>query len=306
MDARRHLNQIAASQHSLVTLAQALGAGLSLGQIRHKASTGEWAVARPRVYAVAGVPASWVQAVAAAALSLEPRAWVSHATAGQLWAYPGVQGEEIDVLVDSDRRVRMAGVRSHRSHALFTADLTHHRRMPVTSPERTLVDLSATVSESALGRILDDGLRRRLIRLERLRTCVGRLSKSPGRRPAVIDDLLAARWPGYDPGDSDLETRVLRALVGAGLPVPVQQHRVRLGGRVIRIDLAYPELKLAIELDGWEFHRTRSAFDDDRARANGLVVGGWTVIRFTSRSTDAEIVACVAAALAQCGRFGAA
>jgi very-short-patch-repair endonuclease len=306
MDVRRHLNQIAASQHALITLDQARSAGLSLGQVRHRTSTGEWLVVRPRVYAVAGVPPTWAQAVAAAALSLQPAAWASHTTAARLWGFPGVTGDEIDVLVDLERRVRMAGVCSHRSRALFSADLTRHARIPLTSPERTLVDLSATVPEPALGQILDDALRRRLIRLERLRTCVGRLAKSPGRRPAVVHCLLAARLPGYDPGDSDLETRVLRTLVAAGLPAPVQQHRVRLNGRTIRIDLAYPTCRIAIELDGWDCHRTRSAFDNDRARANALVLAGWVLLRFTSRSTDAEIVATVAAALAESGRFGAA
>lgn len=306
MDVRRRLNQITASQHSLIRLDQAIGAGLSRSQIRHKASTGEWLAVRPRVYAVAGAPSTWAQAVGAAALSLQPRAWLSHATAGQLWSFSGVRAQEIDVLVDLDRRVRMSGVRTHRSCALFTADLSRHLRLPVTSPERTLVDLSATLDALSLGRVLDDALRRRLIRLDRLRTCVGRLGKSPGRRPAIIHDLLAARLPGYDPGDSDLETRVLRALVAAGLPVPVQQYRVRLGRRTYRIDLAYVPERIAIEPDGWDSHRTRSAFDADRARANALVLDGWTLLRFTSRSTDPEIVTCVDTALAESGRFGAA
>ena len=107
--------------------------------------------------------------------------------------------------------------------------------------------------------------------------------------------LLGERLPGYDPGDSDLETRVLRLLVASGFLPPVQQHRLRLGSRTIRIDLAYPEDRLAIELDGWDHHRTRTAFDDDRARANLLVASGWSVVRFTSRSSDAEIIACTRA-----------
>lgn len=306
MDVRRELNRIAVAQHSLITLDQAVRAGMTIAQVRHKVESGEWVVLRRRVYAVAGAPATWAQAVAATAYALEPRAWVSHATAGRLWGFvvPDVQG--VDVLVDLQRRVKMAGVRSHRTGALFTADLSCHRRIPVTTPERTLVDLSGAVPAATLAKMVDDGLRRRLVRLQRLSTCVARLAKSPGRRPAVIQELLAERLPGYDPGDSDLETRVLRALVAGGLVAPVQQHRVRLGKRTLRIDLAYPVAKLAIELDGWEFHSSRTAFDDDRARANALVAAGWTLLRFTSRSTDADIVACVRAALRESGYFGAA
>lgn len=98
---------------------------------------------------------------------------------------------------------------------------------------------------------------------------------------------------------------MLRVLVAAGLDAPVQQYRVRLAGRSFRLDLAYPAAKLAIELDGWAFHSSRSAFDADRARANAFVAAGWTLLRFTSRSTGAEVAACVLAALGESGRFGA-
>ncbi|MDQ4132342.1 MAG: endonuclease domain-containing protein [Actinomycetota bacterium] len=139
-------------------------------------------------------------------------------------------------------------------------------------------------------------VQRRILRLDVLRRCTGRLVGALGRRPRAIDDLLAARLPGYDPGDSDLETRVLRLVAASALDLPVQQYRVRLAGRTYRIDLAYPDIKLAVELDGWDAHRSRSAFEHDRARANALVVAGWTVIPFTSRFTDAEILDCIAAA----------
>jgi very-short-patch-repair endonuclease len=295
-------NQIACRQHALITSDQALAAGLSPSQIRRRLRSGEWVVARPRVYALGGAPPTWTQAVAAVALSAQPGAWISHRTAAVLWALPGVDGDVIEVVTGPDRRVRLDGVRGHRSGALFTADLTRRHGIPLTSPARTLVDLSSVLSEHRLGAALDHALRARLLRLETLSRCVARLGEAPGRRLTPIQTLLAERVPGYDPGDSDLETRVLRVLVAAGLPAPVQQHRIRIGGRTIRIDLAYPDRRLAIELDGWENHGTRTAFDDDRARANLLVAHGWRLVRFTSRSTDAEIVACLRAF----GQLGAA
>jgi very-short-patch-repair endonuclease len=72
------------------------------------------------------------------------------------------------------------------------------------------------------------------------------------------------------------------------------------------IDLAYPELKLAIEADGWDAHRSRTAFDSDRARENDLVALGWRVLRFTSRSEPGEIARVVASVLAQLSREPAA
>ncbi|MDQ4070320.1 MAG: type IV toxin-antitoxin system AbiEi family antitoxin domain-containing protein [Actinomycetota bacterium] len=306
MEARRALARIAAAQHGLVTGNQARIAGLTDGRARWLTRSGRWAPIRPGVYALAGSPPSRMQLLFATAVSLQPGAWLSHATAGELWGFPGVESEEVEVLTDFGRKVGLVGVRGHRSSLLFTADLTVHLRIPVTSPERTLVDLSARLTPDQLGRVLDDSLRRRLVRLERLRGCVNRLAGSPGRRSGVVHALLAERLPGYEPGDSDLETRVLRLLVKNGFPPPVQQYRVRIGGRTLRVDLAYPETRLAIELDGWEFHRTRTAFDDDRARANLLVAEGWTLVRFTSRSSDAAILDCVGKARERFGRSGAA
>jgi len=302
----RRLTRIAATQYGLVTVRQAGAAGLNAEQIRWMRRSGPWTAIRPGVYALTGAPSSWAQTVAAAVLACGPSAWASNATAGVLWSMPGVESEWIEVVTPPERRVEAVGVCGHRSSAVFTDDVTVVRRIPVTTPERTLVDLSARIEQEKLGRILDDGLRRRQIRLDRLRRCVARLAGSPGRRPASIQVLLGERLRGYDPGDSDLETRTLRLLVSRGLPPPVQQHRVRLGGRGMRIDLAYPDVALAIELDGWEHHRTRTAFDDDRARANLLVSAGWSLVRFTSRSSDDEIVDCVSAARSRFGGSGAA
>lgn len=288
-------NQIARRQHGLITLDQALSAGLTIDQVRRRHRSGEWSVARPGVYAISGAPPTWMQTVAAVALASQPQAWLSHETAGALWALPAVKDDAIHIVTGLDRRVRLAGVRGHRSGALFDADLTTMQRVPVTTPARSIVDLSARLTQRQLGSAVDDAVRRRVMSLDSFRRCVARLAEAPGRRTSVLQELLAERLPGYNPGDSDLETRVLRLLVAQGFPPPAQQHRVRIGGRTFRIDLAYPVLRLAIELDGWEFHSSRSAFDEDRTRANLLVAHGWTVVRFTSRSTDEEILSCIAA-----------
>lgn len=306
MDAHARLVSIAAAQHGLVTADQAAKAGLSREQIKWLTRGGRWSAIRPRVYALCGAPPTAVQALAAAVYAAGPRAWASHASAGLLWEMRGVEGETIEVIAPLDRKVGLAGVRAHRSGALFTRDLTVFRRIPVTSPERTLVDLSGRLSDGALARSLDEGLRRRIIRLERLRSCVGRLAGGPGRRTSAIQALLAERLPGYDPGDSDLETRTLRLVVANGFPPPVQQYRLRISGRTILLDLAHPEVMLAMELDGFEHHRSRTAFDDDRARGNLIVAAGWTLVRFTSRTPDADIIGSVQAVWDRFGRSGAA
>jgi very-short-patch-repair endonuclease len=93
-----------------------------------------------------------------------------------------------------------------------------------------------------------------------------------------------------------MEARLVRWIVGAGLPRPVQQHRVDVGGRSYRLDVAYPSLLVGIEYDGWAAHAPRSAFDRDRARQNPLEILGWLILRYTSASTREDVIGDVRAA----------
>ena len=113
-----------------------------------------------------------------------------------------------------------------------------------------------------------------------------------------VNRALGLRIPGFDPLDSDLETRVLRVIAAAGLPVPRQQYPIVLGGTEVHLDLAYPEARLAIELDGWEWHRNRSAFDDDRWRDVELVKLRWMNLRLTATMSDQTIVEVIGGVLA--------
>ncbi len=99
---------------------------------------------------------------------------------------------------------------------------------------------------------------------------------------AALRRVLARRPIGAATTESELETRFLQLVREAGLPPPVPQYVVREAGRFMaRIDLAYPERRLAIELDGYGPHRSVGAFRRDRNRQNGLALLGWTVLRFT-------------------------
>ncbi len=291
--------EVAAPQYGLAELGQLDAVGVRRHHIVSRLRRGHLERFRPGVFVVAGSPRSYEQAVLAAVLAAGSHAVASHATAAILWELPFVEALAVELTTPRPHWARMPGVRAHRTVAFLRCEHTVHRRIPVTSVARTLVDLSGSLSVPQLGRMTDRALREGKLHLDDLRKCNAGLPPAPGRRPMRIAAVLRRRLTGYEPGDSDLEVRFARAMVAGGLPEPVQQYRVNAGTRRCRIDLAYPELKLAIEIDGWEHHRTRSAFDDDRVRANDLVVAGWNLLRFTSTMTDGHAVEIVGAALSQ-------
>ena len=122
------------------------------------------------------------------------------------------------------------------------------------------------------------------------------------RRLRALRRLVDERGAGYRPGDTYWEDRLYRWIVAAGLPPPQRQCWVVVGGDRRRLDLAYPGQKIAIEFDGWDTHRLRRHFDEDRARTIELQLAGWFVLAFTSRSTPAEVADKVRRALAQRGQ----
>ncbi|MGQ0805198.1 MAG: endonuclease domain-containing protein [Actinomycetota bacterium] len=297
---------LAARQHNLVTRAQARGLGFSDLMIRWRVRTGRWRRLRRGVLAVGGAPPTFEQAVMSAVLAGGETAAASHATAAFLWGLPIDAPDRIEITTVLERRVRIEGVRAHRTGILHEYDRRVRRGIPIASVARTIVDLSMRVDAKGLARLFDAGLRRGLVSHVGLYRTVERLRLAPGRSPDRIHALLAKRLPGYDAGDSDLERDAWEALVGSGLPEPVRQHRVTVNGRRYKIDLAYPEQRIAIELDGYDSHRTRNAFDNDRARGNELVLAGWTLLRFTSNTPPEGLVAAVDEALSSFGREAAA
>jgi hypothetical protein len=289
------LGTIAQRQHGLVDREQALGA-VRRGALEHALRSGHLERVRRGVYRFAGTPETWEQQVLAACLAGGPTTVASFRTAAALWDLEGFPRLELEATVSRARRARLPGVVVHQSEVWGSAHVARRSGIPVTSIARTLCDLTAVTRPWIVERAVDQALRRRLVTVRRLAATYEALAGRGRRRSTIMRKILEHRLPGYEPGESAPEQRIADLLVRSGLPRPVQQHRVRIGNRSARIDLAYPERCIAIEYDGWDFHGNRSAFDEDRARGNDLVLLGFQLLRFTSRSSDQTIVDVVTAA----------
>jgi hypothetical protein len=206
----------------LITNDTAAKAGRTKRQLERDRQVGRLRKVRRGVSVVNGTPPSWRQAVRAVLLSHPDRIAASHCTAVTLLGGGATVGvDEIHVITDLDHQVVLDRVVCHRSGLLEEGDLVRRDGMLCTSPLRTVIDLSGPMTVAQLGKLVDDFLRRKLLRLEELRDRVHRTRPAPGRSVATLRQVLAKRLPGYDPGESELEGRIARI-------IDAHEHRVRL------------------------------------------------------------------------------
>jgi hypothetical protein len=291
------VDEIASGQWSLVSREQLQSAQVSNKSIAQLLKSGALRRVEHRVYATLGSPRSWEQRAMASVLAAGPDAVASQAAAARLWDYAYLPEEALDVtvLVSDTERPRRRGL--HRTVVLPAQDVTERSGIPCTSFERTLCDCTTVLSPFQLGRVLDDGLRRGVASLDQLMKCAVRLDSGPGRRLRFIQRLLAERDESFDPGGSASELEVLRVLREAGVPLPVQQYRVRVDGRTFVLDFAWPEQRLFAEYYGLAVHSGASAVASDNSRLTALVGAGWRPLVFTESTADHEILRSVANAL---------
>jgi len=235
------------------------------------------------VYAVAGVRLSYGAQVLAQTLVLGD-AFASHRTAAALYGLDGfARYRPIELIIFDRRGVRSSDVLVHRPRLWLPDDGTTFRGVPVTSTRRTLFDLAAVCPERRVEIAFDDALRKRLITVEGM---IARMDevRRPGLRGLQKIDAVIADRLGNDLEDSELETIFRKLLTSHGLPLPVPQYTIWRddGSCVGEVDFAYPNLKLAIELDSWTFHGNRRSFDDDRVEQYELFDLGWDCLRFTN------------------------
>jgi hypothetical protein len=269
----------AAEHHGVFQGSHARMAGLSRRQIASRIADRRWQSLYADVYRMSGAPETWLGDLVAACWAGGFRSAASHRSAAVLHMLPGRLREFVEITCPRWRRAQHGGVLVHESKALDPVDLTVVQGIPVTTPARTLFDLSGVCRKGLVEIALEDALRRSLVTEVELAATVKRLSRSGRPGGPVLRELLAVRAPERRPTESVMETRLLQALRAGGLPEPTVQYEVWQGGAFVgRVDAAYRDERIAIEYDSDEFHSGRSATRRDRSRRHALIAAGWLPI----------------------------
>lgn len=271
----RRLAALAAKQHGVVAHRQLRKLGYSRRQI-------EWLVRRCHlqrlyrgVYAVGHKRLTTRGRWMAAVLAGGPNAVLSHRAAVALWDLRPVPSGPIDVTVPGRKRDGPRGVRIHNVRRLDADDRTVRDGIPVTTLHRALLDYAEVAHFQQLRHALDAADRRDLLDGRELKRLHVRSFGRHGLKPlkaAVAHLNGSAPWT-----QSELERRFLAMIREAGLPEP----RTNVFVEGFLVDLWWPESRLVVEIDGYDFHKDRRKFESDRLQDTKLQLAGCMTIRLT-------------------------
>lgn len=279
------LSRLAAQRLGVITVAEAMAAGMTRAQLRSAQRRGEWTSPARGVLVAAAAPSSWAQECAIAAMAT--RGVVSHRAAARLHRLDGFEEAPVELTVARRRARSSLDVFEHRTTTLGAWDITEVFGMPITSVARTIVDLGAVVEDDLVEQALDDALRLGFHPLWTSQT-LERVDR-PGPSGAAALRRVLARPDRRGPvPDSVFERVVERACRAIGLPPAVRQHEVRdrEGRLVARLDLAWPDLGIGVEAHSRRWHFGDSKARGDQHRANRLAALGWLVIFFGWADVD--------------------
>lgn len=150
----------------------------------------------------------------------------------------------------------------------------HVRPFPLPHAEPAAALLQAATVDGA--GLIDDALRARWVTPHQLLRAVESMRGSPGNgiRRRIAAGSVQRPWSS---GERDLHA----LLFGAGIGGWRGNAWVRGRRRRYVVDILFPAERVVIELDGWTYHSSSTAFEADRARHNDLTAAGWTVLHLT-------------------------
>jgi very-short-patch-repair endonuclease len=250
-DAR--ISELAGRQHGVIATPQLIQLGVSKSSIGDRVAAKRLHRIHRGVYAVGHTRLSNEGRWMAAVLACGDCAVLSHRSAAALWGIRRPRNGAIEITVPRTTGMKTrAGIALHRSTTLIATSCSRRLGIPVTTPARTLADLRPLLSPAQFASAV---------------------------REAEFLGLPIADAAPAEPIRTELEDLFIALCRRHRLPKPAANVKLDR----YEVDFLWPDARLIAEVDGWESHRMRSAFEEDRARDARLAVLGYEVVRFTWR-----------------------
>jgi hypothetical protein len=242
------IGRIASRSHGVVTRAELLQAGITLAEIKWRLHAGVLLPEHRGVYRVGHRAPSVDARFLAAVRACGEGAALSGRAAGHLLGLVRGTAPPPEVTTPSKRRV--VGLRIRRSQVMTTL----WRGIPVTTVPQTLVDLAADLALDDLARASHEAGVRYGTTPAHVKAITGKHAGAAHLRAVLDGDVHVTL--------SKLEKPFLKRLEQAQLPLPVTN---RPAGTK-RVDCRWPEHRLTVAIDGYRFHNSRHAWEQDRER----------------------------------------
>jgi len=265
--ADQKIARIAAKQHGNITKRQMHAVGITPAQIRVRVERGSLLPVFRGVYRVGHAAPSTESHYKAAVLACGESAVLSGRAAAHLLGLVRGKPPPPEVTVRTKRRIK--GVKTTRSRELETM---RWRAIPVTTPARTLVDLAALLDKNALARAVHEAQVKHGTTPAQVEAVLRRRKNAPGTAR-----LRRVLWGDGERVLSELEDGFIALVRKHGLPLPVTNRPA--GGRFV--DCRWPEHELTVELDSYQFHNSRHAWEQDRRREREAYARGDLFRRYT-------------------------
>lgn len=271
---------LAATQDWVFSRSQVLAVGATAAMVKRRIASGAWVIRGDGLYSARGAVLTWRARLFLAVLAPGGPAVVSYEAAAALHGLPTFAPGPVSVTVrhSTSRLQQLATV--HQSRRLYDEHVTAVEGVPATTVARTIIDLAAAYRRGRIEILLDHAIATRKLTIVDFCSTFDDLACRGRQGIGVVRALLAERQPGYTPPASVAESLLLRVLRLGGLPRPVLQFphpAPEYEGR--RVDAAYPQARVLIEVDSRTWHGGWRAGERDRARDLAASGMRWLTLR---------------------------
>ena len=276
----QELAALARRQHGVVSIRQLRRLGYSHSSVSRAVAVGRLHRLHHGVYAVGHTSLSLQGWCLAGVLASGPRSLLSHYSAGWLLGLIPTRPVPVHVTTPVPRK-RRGSIRIHHSRTLIDTDRALKEGIPVTSVARTALDLAAGMRFRSLRRLIRRSEELKVFDLADFHSVLTRNRGHRGGPPLerAIDIYEPPRLTR-----SELERELLGLLQGAGLPTPSTAFVV-VG---YELDVYWPDLRFAVELDVYATHGGHESFEEDRRRDEDLKLAGIELTRVTGQRLERE------------------
>ena len=244
-------------------------------------------VHRGTVFALGDAHLNFEAEIAAACFAV-PESWASGTSAAQYWSMRRIPKGRLEISVNNARNPSLHGVRVRRINLPDPEIVTSIHGWNVSSPRQTLFDIALEVDDRTLLSAYEDCLNRELLTVTSVREFGSRAVKMGRHGSARFRRVILGRADDLPIAMSHPELELAKALESRDRRWTRQYPLIIHGGSTIHLDVARPDIKLGVEVDG-ELHDTPIAIHNDKSRDMQAALLGWQILRPTTANIDKRL-----------------